>query len=89
METPIHVPLGQDGGEAGRPSAVTRPEISIAIVSYNTSGYLRRCLDTLAESGTSRAYEVIVVDNDSADGSADMLREDYPEVRLIANGQTV
>jgi GT2 family glycosyltransferase len=81
--------VGQDDGETGRPSAVTRPEISIAIVSYNTREYLQRCLATLAQAGTARAYEVIVVDNDSTDGSPEVLRAEHPEVRLIANRENV
>ncbi|MCA9751396.1 MAG: glycosyltransferase family 2 protein, partial [Gemmatimonadetes bacterium] len=64
---------------------MTRPEISIAIVSYNTADYLRRCLETLRQSGTRRAFEVIVVDNASADGSPDLVRGEFPDVRLIAN----
>jgi GT2 family glycosyltransferase len=76
--------VGQDGGE-GRPSALTKPEISVAIVSYNTRDFLRRCLLTLAGSGTSRPLEIIVVDNDSGDGSPDMVRAEFPAVRLLAN----
>jgi GT2 family glycosyltransferase len=87
MEAPIHVPLGQDGGEHGRPAALTQPEVSIAIVSYNTRDLLRRCLATIAASGTTRAYEVIVVDNASTDGSREMVAEDYPGVCVLANGE--
>jgi len=84
MEAPVHVPLGQDGGERGRPSPLTRPEVSIAIVSYNTRDLLRRCLATIG-CGTTRPYEVIVVDNASADGSAAMVSEEFPSVRLLEN----
>ncbi|HMB69017.1 MAG TPA: glycosyltransferase, partial [bacterium] len=87
MEAPVHVPLGQDGGEHGRPSALTRPEVSIAIVSYNTSDLLRRCLATISESGTSRPYEVIVVDNASSDGSPQMVEREFPQARVLANGE--
>jgi GT2 family glycosyltransferase len=68
---------------------VIRPEVSIVVVSYNTKGLLRRCLETVARSGTSRACEVIVVDNASVDGSPGMLSRDFPDVRLMANGENV
>jgi hypothetical protein len=85
MEAPVHVPLGNDGGEHGRPSPLTRPEVSIAIVSYNTRDLLRRCLATISASGTSRGYEVIVVDNASSDGSPGMVEREFPGARVLAN----
>ncbi|MFN3689437.1 MAG: glycosyltransferase family 2 protein [Fimbriimonadales bacterium] len=58
-----------------------RPDVSIIVVSYNTRALLRECLKSLAGEG----IEVIVVDNASTDGSAAMVAECFPEVRLIAN----
>ncbi len=53
-------------------------------MSWNTRDDLRRCLvSLLAEKGAS--YEVIVVDNASADGSAKMVGAEFPSVTLIAN----
>lgn len=64
-----------------------QPDLSIIIVSFNTRQLLKECLDSvyasLAESNL--ASEVIVVDNASQDGSAAMVRESFPQVRLIAN----
>lgn len=62
---------------------------SVFIVSYNTVGLLRQCLASLAASEASFEYEVFVVDNVSADGSADMVRREFPGVRLIANDVNV
>jgi len=63
------------------------PDLSIVIVSFNTRQLLKECLDSvyasLAES--TLTGEVIVVDNASRDGSAAMVREHFPGVRLIAN----
>lgn len=63
------------------------PDLSIVIVSFNTRQLLKECLDSiyagLAESDL--ASEVIVVDNASRDGSAAMVREHFPQVKLIAN----
>lgn len=54
--------------------------VSVIIVSYNTRQLLRECLEAL---GTE--FEVIVVDNASRDGSADLVREEFPHVILIEN----
>ncbi len=63
-------------------------DLSVVIVSYNTRDLLRGCLDSvLASLGGGLTYEVIVVDNASADGSAAMIREGFPQVRLLANPQ--
>jgi hypothetical protein len=60
------------------------PAVSIVIVNYNTRDDLRLCLESLRCS--SAPAEVIVVDNASSDGSADMVRAAFPEVRLIEPG---
>ena len=54
-------------------------ELSIIVVSYNARDYLERCLGSVA----GRGYEVIVVDNASTDGSAELVRGRFPDVRLI------
>ena len=56
-----------------------RPRVSVILVSYNTRELLRRALVELS------SYEVIVVDNASADGSAQMVRDAFPAITLIAN----
>jgi GT2 family glycosyltransferase len=62
------------------------PDVSVIIVSYNTRELLRECIESiLCEQGDGLAVEVIVVDNASADGSAAMVAERFPQVRLIAN----
>ena len=59
-------------------------DVSIIIVSYNTAAVVGICLDSLgAETGLSR--EVLVVDNASADGGAEMVRNRYPWVHLTVN----
>ncbi|MCY4144934.1 MAG: glycosyltransferase family 2 protein [Chloroflexi bacterium] len=73
-----------------RPCAAEEPrarlDLSIIIVSYNTRELLRNCLRSLRDS-QGLVLEIIVVDNASSDGSADMVRADFPHVRLRA--QTV
>ncbi|MCL6535079.1 MAG: glycosyltransferase family 2 protein [Armatimonadetes bacterium] len=64
----------------------TPPEVSVIIVSYNTRELLRECIESiLCEQGDGLVVEVIVVDNASADGSAAMVTERFPQARLIAN----
>jgi GT2 family glycosyltransferase len=59
--------------------------LSIIIVNWNTRDITRDCLRSIDGHLSGISYEVIVVDNASADGSADMIRAEFPEVRLIAN----
>lgn len=59
-------------------------KLCILIVSYNVRRLLDRCL-----ASTSDADEVVVVDNASADGSAAMVRDEYPNVRLVENKTNV
>ncbi|HEY3298764.1 MAG TPA: glycosyltransferase family 2 protein [Armatimonadota bacterium] len=60
-------------------------ELSIIIVNWNTSEYLRRCLESIITRPFAGECEVIVADNCSKDSSAQMVRDEFPEVVLIAN----
>ena len=62
-------------------------KLSVVILSYNTSGLLKQCLAAvLASNGfESKELEIIVVDNNSSDGSAEMIEKEYPEIKLIRN----
>ena len=57
-------------------------DLAIVIVSYNVRDLLRRCLATVYASGVSLAG-VYVVDNSSSDGSAWMVRREFPRARVI------
>lgn len=63
------------------------PDLSIIVVSYNVAGHLARCLDSVFRSlqGSSLTFEVLVVDNCSSDGSAEMVQARFPQVCLIQN----
>jgi hypothetical protein len=58
-------------------------DLSIVVVHYRSLDTLPLCLQALA--GESRGGETVVVDNDSRDGVEDLLRREFPAVRLIAN----
>lgn len=64
---------------------MSRPAVSILIVSWNTREVLRNCLRTVYEQTKEVSFEVIVVDNASQDGSAEMVRTAFPQALLIAN----
>jgi N-acetylglucosaminyl-diphospho-decaprenol L-rhamnosyltransferase len=53
-----------------------RPEITVVVVNWNGGEHVRRCLDSLFAHPPSCAFDVIVVDNDSRDGSADAIERD-------------
>ncbi|NLY01564.1 MAG: glycosyltransferase family 2 protein [Rhodopirellula sp.] len=61
-------------------------DLSIIIVSYNAKNILRACLQAINCANLQVSYEVIVVDNASCDGSAQMVKEDFPRTVLIRNG---
>jgi len=61
------------------------PEISICIVSYNACQYLADCLRSLLAAPPRRSFEMIVVDNGSQDGTAELVQNEFPQVILIRN----
>lgn len=58
-------------------------EASIVIVSFNTRDTLRECLETVQREASGLRIETFVVDNNSRDGSPEMVEVKFPEVRLI------
>lgn len=61
-------------------------DLSIVIVSYNTADLLEACLRSLTRAQQpSKGMEIVVVDNNSKDGSVEMVRAKFPNVILIAN----
>lgn len=60
-------------------------DLSIIIVSWNTKELLRNCLQSIYNQTKKYSFEIVVVDNDSPDKSADMVSEEFPDVKLIAN----
>ncbi|HET9222070.1 MAG TPA: glycosyltransferase, partial [Roseiflexaceae bacterium] len=64
------------------------PRASLIIVTYNSANLLPACFEALATTQDT-SYEVIVVDNASQDGTAALIAEQYPYVRLLANRENV
>lgn len=60
-------------------------DYSIIIVSYNVKDRLRENLKALQASSNNVAFEVVVIDNASSDGTVEMIRTEFPNIQLIAN----
>ncbi len=58
-------------------------DLGIVILNWNTRDLLARCLETVLASVGDFTYRVIVVDNASSDGSAEMVRQRFPTVEVI------
>jgi len=63
--------------------------ISVIIVSYNTSSLLRQCLAKLYSHSPEQEMEVFVVDNNSSDDSAAMVKREFPKVDLFVNDENL
>ncbi len=60
-------------------------DVSVCVVNWNCRHLLRRCLESLRDQARDVRLEVVVVDNASEDGAADMVAADFPEVVLHRN----
>lgn len=65
------------------------PSLSVCLVNWNTRQLLADCLESLFADPASAAWEVLVVDNASSDGSAAMVRRRFPQVRLIVSQENL
>lgn len=64
-------------------------DLSIVIVQYNVKEFLTQCLDSIYQSKTDFSFEVIVVDNASADPGKDLILDRFPQTHWITNAQNV
>jgi GT2 family glycosyltransferase len=64
-------------------------DISVIIVGWNAKRYLELCLESLASAPPRRSMEIIVVDNASSDGSAEMIESKFPHVKLIRSPENL
>jgi N-acetylglucosaminyl-diphospho-decaprenol L-rhamnosyltransferase len=69
-------------------AATSDPELSVVILNWNVRDLLRDCLRSLGQAA-SGPLEIIVVDAASADGSAEMVRREFPAARLIASTENL
>ena len=64
-------------------------DLSIVIVGWNAKHYLELCLQSLADAPPRRSMEVLVVDNASSDGSAEMIEARFPDVKVIKSPENL
>ncbi len=65
-------------------------DLSIIIVSYNTKDFLAECLESIKDNVSEEiSYEVIVVDNASADDSVEYVKKHFPNVEMIASSENL
>ena len=56
---------------------MTRDDVSVVIVTYNAMPWIERCLESVA------GHDVVVVDHGSSDGTLELVRERFPDVRVV------
>jgi GT2 family glycosyltransferase len=89
---PIRQRRNDDVGDLCQPRTLHAPlvsetDVAVVIVSWNTRDILRGCLRSVFEQTQHASFHVFVIDNNSHDDSADMVRSEFPEVTLIANAE--
>lgn len=77
--------MSDPAGSAGQDAM----DVSIIIVNWNTREMLSDCLASIYRHTEKGTFEVIVVDNASSDGSAEMVARDYPQVVLLRNDRNL
>jgi O-antigen biosynthesis protein len=60
-------------------------KLTVIIVNYNVRHFLEQCLHSVRTAAKSVGTEIFVVDNNSVDGSVEMVKEKFPEVIIIEN----
>ena len=62
-------------------------DLSIILVGYNSCGALQKCLRSVYAQTSGTSFEVILVDNGSADGTEQMITAEFPSVKFVQNGR--
>lgn len=60
-------------------------DLSIIIVNWNTEKLIKDCLESIYKTTRNTSFEIFVVDNNSSDNSVKIIKENFPQVKLIAN----
>jgi N-acetylglucosaminyl-diphospho-decaprenol L-rhamnosyltransferase len=66
-----------------------KADVAIVIVSYNSKDHIGECLESVFTQRKSVTQQVIVVDNKPGDGTAEYVRENFPEVQLVQPGENL
>jgi GT2 family glycosyltransferase len=71
------------------PVPMSRAELSIIFVNWNSTDYLRQSLRSVYENTQGLRLEIIIVDNASPDGRADLIKAEFPEITLIKSSENL
>ncbi|NLX14847.1 MAG: glycosyltransferase family 2 protein [Phycisphaerales bacterium] len=66
-----------------------KSDLAVIVVSFNTRQMVISCIESILQETRRRPFEIIVFDNASADGTADDIRKQFPDIRLIASEQNL
>jgi GT2 family glycosyltransferase len=83
--SPVAAPATRDG----RAPTAAAPLCAVVLVAWNNRDYLLPCLRSLFGSGMKSPLEVVIVDNGSTDGSQALVRQEFPDVRIVQNDRNV
>jgi len=61
------------------------PDLSVIVVSFNSAGWLRPCLESVFAHAGTCDLDVVVVDNASTDGSPELVEREFPAARVLRN----
>lgn len=64
-------------------------DVSIILVNYNTKDLLINCIDSIFEKTIDISYEIIIVDNDSHDGTENAIKRNFPDINFIQSGANI
>jgi GT2 family glycosyltransferase len=64
---------------------MTDIDVTIAIINYNTKGWLDSCLESIVKAPPLAGFEIMVVDNGSSDGSVEHIKSRFPAVQVLEN----
>ena len=70
-------------------SSSTMTDLSIIIVNYKCLDYLRKCIRSIIDTINQIRYEIVIVDNQSADGTPEAICKEFPGLRMIENTQNL
>jgi GT2 family glycosyltransferase len=89
MESTIHSSISTPEGHPVVRERAGDLDLSILIVSFNTREMTLECLRSVIAQTVETNYEIILVDNDSSDGSADAIEAEFPNIRLIRSKENL
>jgi len=83
----VNTQMQADEAKENRQQSQDVVDVSIIVVAWNVKDLVRDCLKSVYEQTRDISFEVIYVDNASKDGSAEMVGNEFPQVRIIRNNE--